>query len=430
MKMVNNVGRLWILYCIALLITTFFAASETGAWENGIDRPGSDIPGAAFWIDKNVEAFTAVQKCADACKKRSDCKSFTWVEPGRQGVNSHCWLKKSVPAPVKREWCISGVISSVSKKERCNNYASRAVSAAKSNIGWECCYTGPKWTTNYNKHYDWCMKAARSYADSEEAARKKLLSDCWNKKLTSLKGDMSCAWGSANCNRCVKNVAAELDRLQNRYNSSGRIRFDGYAYPTSGYILHRIGASWASGGAYEHVQSIGRIASLGNNEYMVFTHSTCSGQSGKNGALAVVRIGARQNTGGGPFYGIPNGDGPNQNTSNRTVARTYSGNNHPGGLSVLGRYVYVAQWCQDHCNYGWCNESSSTVHGMGFSVYDVSKVHLNSKINSSQPIHRYYRHVYGESWIGTSSICSIAAVKLSSGKYLVALGRSGGKKYG
>lgn len=244
-------------------------------------------------------------------------------------------------------------------------------------------------------------------------------------RLEPLKGDTSCKWGEKSCNPCVRNVSAELDRLQNNYKSAGRIRFDGYAYPTSGYMLHRI-----SSGAYEHVQSIGRIAGLGNNEYMVFTHSTASGQSGKNGALAVVRMGARQNTGGDPFYSMPNGDGSNQNTSNRTVARTYTGNNHPGGLSVLGHYVYVAQWCQPHGNHGWCDESSKTVHGFGFSVYDIRKVNLNSRINSNPPIHCSYHHAYGESWIGSSSTASVAAAKLSNGKYLVALGKSGGREYG
>lgn len=256
--------------------------------------------------------------------------------------------------------------------------------------------------------------------------------------LLSLKGDTTCVWGVANCNRCVRSVSAELDRLQNSYKSAGRIRFDGYAYPTSGYILHRISRRGAYGGTFEHVQSIGRIAGVGNNEYIVFTHSTHSDESGKQGALAVVRMGARQNTSGGPFYGMPNGDGSNQNTSNRTVARTYAGNNHPGGLSVLGHYVYVAQWCQlpppsallpGNKDY-WCKEVSATVHGMGFSVYDVSMANLNSSINSNPPIHRYYHHVYGESWIGSSSTASVAAVKLSSGQYLVALGASGGSKYG
>jgi hypothetical protein len=151
-------------------------------------------------------------------------------------------------------------------------------------------------------------------------------------------------------------------------------------------------------------------------------------------------MGAKQNTGGGPFYDMPNDDGSDQNTCNRTVARRYAGNNHPGGLSVLGHYVYVAQWCQPHPKspfpyvnyYDWCKESSSTSHGMGFSVYDVSRVNLNTNINSNPPIHRVYRHVYNESWIGTSntSTASVAAVKLSTGQYLVALGKEGGREYG
>lgn len=126
--------------------------------------------------------------------------------------------------------------------------------------------------------------------------------------LTVLTGDTSCVWGAADCNRCISNVPEALDRLQNDYQSAGRIRIDGYAWPTAGHLLHRID------GSFEHVQSIGRIAGLGNNEYMVFTHSTSSDESKKEGALAVVRMGAGQNTGGSPFLGMPNGDGPDQNT--------------------------------------------------------------------------------------------------------------------
>lgn len=251
-----------------------------------------------------------------------------------------------------------------------------------------------------------------------------ILGGCSCKLISIGGGYKSTKWGDAKWNRCVNNVSEQLDGLQNNYQSAGRIRFDGYAYPT-GDLLNRI-----NNGDYEHIQSIGRIAGVGNNEYMVFTHSTSTGQSGIQGALAVVRMGARQNTGGGPFNSMPNGDGANQSTSNRTVARTYTRNNHPGGLSVLGHYVYVAQWCQPHGNYFWCQESSTEVHGMGFSVYDVSKVNLNSSINSNPPIHRYYRHVYDESWIGNSSTASIAALRLNSGKYLVALGKEGGKEYG
>jgi len=249
--------------------------------------------------------------------------------------------------------------------------------------------------------------------------------------LTSLRGDTNCAWSLANCNRCVYDVAEELDKLQNHYQSAGRIRFDGYAYPTPGYMLNRISRKRIFTGIYEHVQSIGRIAGVGNNEYMVFTHSTDSEKSWKQGALAVVRMGAKQDTNGIPFYGMPYGDGPDQNTSNRTVARTYSGNNHPGGLSVLGKYVYVAQWCQPKGNPdNWCRASEANTHGDGFSVYDVSQVNLNANINSHPPVHLAYHHAYGEPWINSDSTASIAAVKLNTGQYLIALGKSGGSHYG
>ena len=109
---------------------------------------------------------------------------------------------------------------------------------------------------------------------------------CEKEVYCSLVAERQINWKKVN--RCVENVSAELDRIHNNYQTAGRIRFDGYAYLTADYILHRI----SSGTGYEHVQSIGRIAGIGSNEYMVFTHSTSSGQSGKNGALAVVRMGA------------------------------------------------------------------------------------------------------------------------------------------
>lgn len=256
-----------------------------------------------------------------------------------------------------------------------------------------------------------------------------------------LRGDRTCRWGASDCNACVENVPLQFARLKTDYREAGRIRFDGYAYPTKDSLLNRIqrGDFYSSvvQRNFEHVQGIGRIAGVGNNEYMVFTHSTASEKENKQGALAVVRMGAnnfsRGGTLAGPESGMENGDDSDQTKGNRTVARTFSGNNHPGGLSVLGHYVYVAQWCQEFDGVqmnDWCHESSAAQHGMGFSVYDVSNVNQNAVINSAPPIHKYYRHVYNESWIRTSSTASIAAVKLENGTYLVALGRSGGKAYG
>lgn len=257
---------------------------------------------------------------------------------------------------------------------------------------------------------------------------------------TSLKGDKSCAYGAGDCNRCVIDVQGKLNALIDSYKDANRIRFSGYAYPTEKQLLNRIDAT-----KDEHVQSVGRIAGLGNNEYMVFTHSTASCQSNKEGALAVVRMGAGQTSKGYALGAMPHDSGKDQTVSNRTVAKVSSGNNHPGGLSVLGHYVFVAQWCQPHpngiednaanlCSPGdhssWCDVSSKKFHGDGFSVYDVSGVADNTNIDSHPPVDKYYYHAYSDSWLDGKSTTGIASVKLDNGKYMVALSKSGGKEIG
>jgi hypothetical protein len=242
----------------------------------------------------------------------------------------------------------------------------------------------------------------------------------------TLKGDTSCAWGSKECNRCVNDVKANFNAIETEvsgsYASKIRVRSYAYraAYPTENYMLHRINAP------YEHIQGIGRIAGLGNNEYFVFTHSTNSGHPDKSGALAVIRMGANQKSKGFELGDISEGAGKNQNINNRTVARTYSDSNHPGGLTTVGHYVFVADWCQDHGKYDWCN----TEDQYAFEVYDVSKAHLNSSLNSNPPIKIIDRSVYHDAWINGKSTASIAATRLESGYYLVAISRSGGKHYG
>jgi hypothetical protein len=240
-----------------------------------------------------------------------------------------------------------------------------------------------------------------------------------------LKGETKCRWGSKDCNRCVNNVKANFNAIETQYTGQrgNKMRVRSYAYPTKNYLLHRINSKWG----YEHIQGIGRIAGLGNNEYLVFTHSTMSKSSGKNGALAVVRMGANQTSNGFELGDLRNGAGKDQNIHNRTVARTYTGSNHPGGVATLGHFVFVADWCQDHGKYDWCNNPSQ----FAFEVYDVSNVDKNArKINSSPPLKIVDRSVFK---IGDpkrdKSLASIAATRLHDGRYFVGVGRSGGKNY-
>jgi PAN domain len=68
--------------------------------ENNIHRPASDY---RHFSSANY------QLCQKACAQEQPCSSWTWVRPGVQEPNCHCWLKTSAPHPVADNNCISGV---------------------------------------------------------------------------------------------------------------------------------------------------------------------------------------------------------------------------------------------------------------------------------------------------------------------------------
>jgi len=60
----------------------------------------------------------------------------------------------------------------------CEQYARRAVSMNQENLNRNCRYTGARWTSDYQGHYNWCIKAPRSTVDSETRAREGELKNC------------------------------------------------------------------------------------------------------------------------------------------------------------------------------------------------------------------------------------------------------------
>jgi hypothetical protein len=62
----------------------------------------------------------------------------------------------------------------------CERYAQEAVDAAAVNIANRCGGTGGRWTTDADRHVDWCMgqNGDRTVPDAEAAARAKALNDC------------------------------------------------------------------------------------------------------------------------------------------------------------------------------------------------------------------------------------------------------------
>ncbi len=100
----NTTGQLF-LRCALILFMASLIALETSARsmaqirEIDTDRPGADYK--AIPLDASF--------CESECKKDPQCKAWTFVKPGTtQGPDAHCWLKKSLPAPVKDTCCISG----------------------------------------------------------------------------------------------------------------------------------------------------------------------------------------------------------------------------------------------------------------------------------------------------------------------------------
>ena len=64
--------------------------------------------------------------------------------------------------------------------EACAAYASTATQKAKLNAERNCGGTGPRWSTNRNDHYSWCLgqNGNMSGANAEAAAREKQIASC------------------------------------------------------------------------------------------------------------------------------------------------------------------------------------------------------------------------------------------------------------
>jgi hypothetical protein len=83
-------------------LTPLIPVGQIQIMENNTDRPGSD------YRDFDL-ATPDPNLCFLACNSESQCKAFTYVRPGYQGSNAHCWLKNNIPNPVAADCCISGV---------------------------------------------------------------------------------------------------------------------------------------------------------------------------------------------------------------------------------------------------------------------------------------------------------------------------------
>ena len=66
---------------------------------------------------------------------------------------------------------------------RCQGYAGLAITHAKANITHNCGGTGPRWVNDRNQHMAFCESAPQAAADAERDARNEFLSQCLNPPL-------------------------------------------------------------------------------------------------------------------------------------------------------------------------------------------------------------------------------------------------------
>ena len=67
---------------------------------------------------------------------------------------------------------------SPNKDKACREYASRALAQNRTNLKLGCGFTGPRWHSNYNIHYQWCMRVSPQLRISEMRARVRQLEQC------------------------------------------------------------------------------------------------------------------------------------------------------------------------------------------------------------------------------------------------------------
>jgi hypothetical protein len=86
--------------------------------------PAPPVPGSGPMANTNLHGSDyrnfeltsdSATLCQNACKSDNQCLAWTYVHPGLQGSNAHCWLKNVIPPASANSCCISGIERSGAK---------------------------------------------------------------------------------------------------------------------------------------------------------------------------------------------------------------------------------------------------------------------------------------------------------------------------
>lgn len=206
----------------------------------------------------------------------------------------------------------------------------------------------------------------------------------------TLKGNTSCPWGSSDCNRCVPDVLGNFNYIhRSQYQ-------DNFPYTK---VKLRIESNDELVGNLNdlnesfHIQGMGRIPDVGNNNWVVFSRS----EDGDPATIFVGELGDIDSAGG--HWGPHTDENDAERKIITSVKMIEPSLNHYGGLQMLGKHLFVGADC---LKADYCKAAQSRI-----DIYDLSDPVKPVLINGENM------------FIPDSSAGAVAAVKLKNGHYLV-----------
>ena len=172
-------------WCIKVAGTV--AQSETKARQNSLSgcKP-KDLRAKEFNVRPLTPAIVGkLQTKESACKNYAKAAVALNQENLKQGCgltgsqwhsnyNNHynwCMLGKNLKYTGKETRAKQFALKECSKKNACDQYAKDAVAQNQENLKQGCGFKDGQWHSNYNNHYNWCLKSTGDSAQSESKAR-------------------------------------------------------------------------------------------------------------------------------------------------------------------------------------------------------------------------------------------------------------------
>lgn len=118
------------------------------------------------------------------------CEQHTSVASGSKGdgtseaTDSRPAIKLGAPGPDPARSGATVVVPAPpphprnSTEKRCYLYATLAVAQNRLNEGNGCNFSGSRWDSDYNYHYNWCLSAPAAETKSESSTRLSMLNQC------------------------------------------------------------------------------------------------------------------------------------------------------------------------------------------------------------------------------------------------------------